>query len=472
MNKGLRPSVFGAIKAKGMDMTLSKTMVREKRERDEEEWLRMQGGYLGQTPRLNVVGEARERDMGPVTSSQPLGRGSNNVNIMYEMRDNADFLATKMKTLKDTTLGSSDIGRKKFGFSREELEEEAGAYYEGQFKLFQRHGKGILVFPVRQEKYEGQFEGDKCHGEGTRTWGDGAKYEGQWRKGVKHGRGALIDSDPTSTYVGQWEDGRRHGEGSQTYLNGDSYEGGWSKGLQSGKGVYTFRDGRVYEGKWASGRYDGPGLLRRPEWTRVSITPLDEHENFFQGTMEPVIMMKKIRPKNEEDKKPFFYRRWKEKDDGSSYSLKTDLESIVASGGNPGNGLELYSSSTIALSEKKGKGVMSEVYYFENSADGSEVFGSFDKSAAPEDFAGSVDFYIHMEGLNERHIYKAGKLKERTRILKKEANGVLKQSREENRRKKEVKQMVGDDHLIYFKQKKEVKQTRDEMTKDTLYPGC
>lgn len=161
---------------------------------------------------------------------------------------------------------SSDVGRKKFGFSHEEID-ESSAYYEGQFKLYQRCGEGTLHSPETGSKYVGQFQNDQFHGNGDQTWSDGSRYTGQWKNGQKSGVGEYMGSDRLS-YVGQWEDGRRHGQGMQEYGNGDRYEGWWFHGLCSGLGTYFFTDGSRYEGAWANGRYDGPGMLYSSDGSR------------------------------------------------------------------------------------------------------------------------------------------------------------------------------------------------------------
>jgi hypothetical protein len=160
---------------------------------------------------------------------------------------------------------SSDLGRKKFGFSREEI--DATAYYEGQFKLYQRSGQGTLHFPETGAKYVGQFSDDAFHGEGYRVWADGSEYHGQWVHGQKHGKGEFV-SPENLKYTGQWESGRRHGHGRQEYANGDHYDGWWFNGMCSGLGVYHFADGSRYEGAWANGRYDGTGVLIKADGSR------------------------------------------------------------------------------------------------------------------------------------------------------------------------------------------------------------
>lgn len=154
---------------------------------------------------------------------------------------------------------TSDVGRRMFGFSHEEMDDST-AYYEGHFKMNMRQGEGVLHAPDTGAKYVGQFQGDRYHGNGDNTWSDGSRYKGQWRHGQKHGKGEYTSADELK-YVGRWENGLRHGHGTQEYANSDSYEGGWYRGLCSGRGVYKFADGSRYEGTWGNGRYDGPGVM-------------------------------------------------------------------------------------------------------------------------------------------------------------------------------------------------------------------
>jgi len=161
---------------------------------------------------------------------------------------------------------SSDVGRKKFGFSHEEIDDST-AYYEGQFKLYQRCGEGTLHSLETGSKYVGQFLNDQFHGIGNQIWSDGSKYQGQWKNGQKHGTAAYISADGLA-YNGQWEDGRRHGKGTQTYANNDKYQGGFYHGFCSGVGTYYFADGSRYEGTWANGRYEGSGKMYSTDGTK------------------------------------------------------------------------------------------------------------------------------------------------------------------------------------------------------------
>lgn len=161
---------------------------------------------------------------------------------------------------------SSDVGRKKYGFSHEVIEGTT-SYYEGQFKLYQRDGDGVLHSPDTGSKFIGQFQEDQFHGTGDLTWSDGSRYAGQFRRGQKHGHGEYQSADDL-LYAGKWADGARHGNGDQCYANGDRYVGGWFKGLCSGPGTYYFADGSRYEGGWSNGRYDGRGILYGPDGSR------------------------------------------------------------------------------------------------------------------------------------------------------------------------------------------------------------
>ena len=46
-------------------------------------------------------------------------------------------------------------------------------------------------------------------------------YEGQWESNKMHGNGTL--SGPDGTYTGDWKYGLRHGEGIMSSSSGDSY---------------------------------------------------------------------------------------------------------------------------------------------------------------------------------------------------------------------------------------------------------
>jgi len=203
--------------------------------------LALAGAYMGATPRGSL---SLTREQAHIHSTS-LSSGNFSGN----------FSSSQLVT--DFT---PDVGRKKFGFSHEEVDETGNAYYEGQFRLFQRSGEGTLHNPDTGLKYVGQWQADQYHGDGDNTWPDGSRYVGQWKNGQKHGYGQFVSADGLH-YIGQWDCGKRHGNGAQEYKNRDMYKGGWWHGICSGIGTYYFADGSKYEGAWANGRYDGGGVL-------------------------------------------------------------------------------------------------------------------------------------------------------------------------------------------------------------------
>jgi len=203
--------------------------------------LALAGAYMGATPR----------------GSLSLPRGQEALLHSSSLTSSATGAFSSSQLVTDFT---PDVGRKRFGFSHEEIDETGNAFYEGQFRLYQRSGEGTLHNPDTGLRYVGQWQRDRYHGDGDNSWPDGSRYVGQWNNDQKHGYGELICADGLH-YLGQWDNGKRHGNGAQEYKNNDLYTGGWWKGMCSGLGTYYFADGSKYEGAWANGRYDGSGVL-------------------------------------------------------------------------------------------------------------------------------------------------------------------------------------------------------------------
>ncbi|KAJ1398373.1 hypothetical protein B484DRAFT_453338 [Ochromonadaceae sp. CCMP2298] len=92
-----------------------------------------------------------------------------------------------------------------------------------------RQGKGTLTMGV--EVYEGDWEADAMHGEGTYATASGC------------------------TYVGQFERNLYAGEGTYSFLDGASYSGSWQANKMHGTGVYTDSAGQVTQGTFRNGYY-------------------------------------------------------------------------------------------------------------------------------------------------------------------------------------------------------------------------
>ncbi|CAN0099506.1 unnamed protein product, partial [Discosporangium mesarthrocarpum] len=86
-----------------------------------------------------------------------------------------------------------------------------GCVYEGEFRKGERHGQGKCVFPGG-EQYEGGWENNKMHGEGT-------------LKLQNRGYKMFVFPDGRGVYDGHWRGCKRHGQGTFTFSNGDVYEG-------------------------------------------------------------------------------------------------------------------------------------------------------------------------------------------------------------------------------------------------------
>ncbi|MEJ6792912.1 MAG: hypothetical protein QNK89_09355 [Lacinutrix sp.] len=89
---------------------------------------------------------------------------------------------------------------------------------------FQRNLKDSRRVPettlsALNNKYVGESEDGKQHGQGTYAWVSGNKYVGEWKDGKQHGQGTYTWTDG-SKYVGEWNDGKQHNQGTLTFADG------------------------------------------------------------------------------------------------------------------------------------------------------------------------------------------------------------------------------------------------------------
>ena len=92
---------------------------------------------------------------------------------------------------------------------------------------------------VGSEEYDGDWEEDEMHGEGTYKFTSGNEYTGCWVRGVMNGFGKM------------------------TYVDGSSYEGNWKDNLMHGDGVYIDADRITWTGIFVEGQYDSK-IQKRP----------------------------------------------------------------------------------------------------------------------------------------------------------------------------------------------------------------
>ena len=125
--------------------------------------------------------------------------------------------------------------------------------------------------------YDGEFEADLMHGQGTIVLANACRYVGAWSKGKMHGKGQMLF--PTGdVYEGEWKTGKKHGVGSYTSANGSVYQGEFENGKRHGVGTqrsataaaavyktahmpYKITEGEVYSGEWKFGKRCGRGTI-------------------------------------------------------------------------------------------------------------------------------------------------------------------------------------------------------------------
>ena len=62
-------------------------------------------------------------------------------------------------------------------------------------------------------------------------------------------------------YVGDWEAAKKHGQGELYYANGDMFRGEWVADRASGSGVLMYANNNRYEGQWHEDRRHGQGTF-------------------------------------------------------------------------------------------------------------------------------------------------------------------------------------------------------------------
>ena len=83
----------------------------------------------------------------------------------------------------------------------------------------------LLSYPVNVSNHKGVtlFEWGKYHDYLQKVFGDKKThptYQGDVKNGVPNGLGIIIYPNGDK-YIGEWEDGKKHGEGPETYSGGN-----------------------------------------------------------------------------------------------------------------------------------------------------------------------------------------------------------------------------------------------------------
>ena len=142
-----------------------------------------------------------------------------------------------------------------------------GVSYDGDWEDDLFHGQGTFLW-ISGSKYQGPFVAGKVHGKGTFTESNGTTYTGFFSNGKKHGRGTTKWPSGQSHH-GMWWDGDMSGKGTLNWPNGVQYKGKFKNGLINGGGAYLWPNGTQYLGLWKKGRIYGNGTLIYPEGRRI-----------------------------------------------------------------------------------------------------------------------------------------------------------------------------------------------------------
>jgi hypothetical protein len=151
-----------------------------------------------------------------------------------------------------------------------------GSKYVGEWKDSYEHGLGTYTFSPRSKwaghKYVGEFKDGKYHGQGTYTNADGSKYVGEYKNGKRHGQGTWTGGPRSKwagdKYVGEFKDGKYHGQGTYTFADGEKIISNWYENKENGQGKRIFKNGKSKCRYWSMGTERDcaiPGLAEKKE---------------------------------------------------------------------------------------------------------------------------------------------------------------------------------------------------------------
>ena len=161
--------------------------------------------------------------------------------------------------------------------------------YSGEFGNFpgKRAGKGKSQISQNGKlayEYNGFFENDMSHGQGTITYADGSKYVGEWKDSYEHGLGTYTNADG-SKYVGEYKNGKRHGQGTWTggprsKWAGDKYVGEFKDSKYHGQGTFTYnKSGDKYVGQFENNKRNGQGTYTFADGEKIISNWYENKEN-------------------------------------------------------------------------------------------------------------------------------------------------------------------------------------------------
>jgi len=156
-----------------------------------------------------------------------------------------------------------------------------GIKYVGTYKDGKETGLGTYTYS-NGDKYVGAYKYGKRNGLGTYTYSNGKTLVGIFKDNKyisKNGELPVCEGRASSwttciytysngnKYAGEWQEGKQHGQGTLTYSNGNKYVGAYKDGKKNGLGIYSFANGDVDEGEWKEDKRHGTFSLTRAEST-------------------------------------------------------------------------------------------------------------------------------------------------------------------------------------------------------------
>ena len=123
--------------------------------------------------------------------------------------------------------------------------------------------KKTWISDNKTQKYIGEFDGEKKHGEGTYIWEGMGEVSGKFKDDQFPDYGKFIQYGQFE-YIGEMKnrDGQFNGKGIQINLiTKDKHEGEFKDGAPHGYGVFTQNDGSTFKGNWKNGLKYGKGTL-------------------------------------------------------------------------------------------------------------------------------------------------------------------------------------------------------------------
>ena len=152
------------------------------------------------------------------------------------------------------------------GITYKNISEDASGHiidseYTGKGKYICKiyNGRRPLSYMTSGDKYIGEWENGKFHGQGKiiYPWGrKRKKYIGEFKNGYRHGTG-ILKSKLGLKYVGEWQNDKYHGQGTLNLTWGGVYTGEFKSWQYHGKGKMTYPDGTIKEGLWENGEFIG-----------------------------------------------------------------------------------------------------------------------------------------------------------------------------------------------------------------------